>query len=100
MHKNVRKRKISAPGPKGKAVVVGILERGKEVRAKVVGTNRRAVVQGEIRKHVEPGSEVFTDALRSYDGLSPEFQHQVVDHAECYVKARSTPTGWRTSGVY
>ena len=93
MHLSVRQRKISAPGPKGKAVVMGILERGGEVRAKVIGTTRKGEVQREVRKHVEPGSELFTDALRSYEGLSPDFQHQVVDHAECYVKGQIHTNG-------
>jgi len=50
----------------------------------VVPTRRRGQVQAEIRKHVEAGSAIFTDALKSYEGLS-EFEHQVVDHAVEYV---------------
>ncbi|MGD1098139.1 MAG: transposase, partial [Bryobacteraceae bacterium] len=33
---------------------------------------------------VEAGSAIFTDALKSYEGLD-EFQHQVIDHAVEYV---------------
>jgi ISXO2-like transposase domain len=36
-------------------------------------------------RNVENGSELFSDALKSYDGLA-EFQHQVVDQALGYVK--------------
>lgn len=39
-----------------------------------------------MREHVERGSDVYTDALASYAGLSAEYVHGVVDHAECYVK--------------
>jgi len=34
---------------------------------------------------VEPGSEVHTDSLPSYDGLDSEYAHKVVDDAERYV---------------
>jgi len=34
--------------------------------------------------NVEPGAALYTDALKSYDGLA-EYQHQVIDHAEAYV---------------
>src|SRR5260370_41311193 len=37
-----------------------------------------------IREHVQPGSELHTDALESYNGLD-EYTHKVVDHAEAYV---------------
>ena len=40
----------------------------------------------EVRKHIEAGSELFTDALASYQGLDPEYAHKFVDHAETYVK--------------
>jgi hypothetical protein len=34
---------------------------------------------------VEGGSYVFSDAWRSYNGLSADYVHQVIDHAEKYV---------------
>lgn len=90
MHKG--KRKVKGTGPIGKAVVMGLLERhGSEkehstVRAKVVPTTRKRTLQPEVHNHVEPGATVYTDALASYEGLDPEYEHKVVDHAECYVK--------------
>lgn len=48
MHASKRAKKITARGPKDKTIVMGVLERGGEVRAKVVETNRRPVVQGYI----------------------------------------------------
>jgi transposase-like protein len=45
-----------------------------------------------IREHVEPGSAVYTDALKSYDGLG-EFAHQVIDHAEAYVNGQVHTNG-------
>jgi transposase-like protein len=46
---------------------------------------RKGTLQGEVRQHVESGSEIYTDALRSYDGLRSGYIHKVVDHAEKYV---------------
>lgn len=88
MHKHAREAKITGPGGCGKVIVFGLLERntqGSKVRTKVIFDRSRETLQGEIREHVEPGSEVFTDAHRSYGGLSPEYVHQFVDHAERYV---------------
>ena len=88
MHKHARERKITGPGGCGKAIVFGLIERntgGSKVRTKVIFDRSRETLHGEIRKHVEAGSEVFTDAHRSYGGLNPEYVHQFVDHAERYV---------------
>jgi len=69
MHLSKRKRRITGTGVWDKTPVIGILERGGEVRANVIPTRRKKDIQGEIRKHVEQGSHVYTDALLSYDGL-------------------------------
>jgi ISXO2 transposase-like protein len=39
------------------------------------------------------GSEIHTDALKSYDGLEDEYTHNVIDHAECYVKGHVHTNG-------
>jgi transposase-like protein len=85
MHAYKRAQKIHGRGPEGKAIVFGLLDRetGK-VRASVVGTRRKHHLQAEIRDNVTAGSALYTDALKSYDGLD-EFAHQVIDHAEAYV---------------
>jgi transposase-like protein len=48
-------------------------------------TRRKPDLHKLVRENVEAGSAVYTDALKSYDGLD-EFKHQVVDHAEEYVR--------------
>lgn len=84
MHKDKRARVITGTGGKDKAMVQGIVERGGKVRAMVVDTRKKKELQKNIRDHVEAGSAIFTDALKSYEGLG-EFQHQVIDHAVEYV---------------
>ncbi len=86
MHKNVRARRITGTGPEGKAIVAAVLERGGKVRAKVMHTRRKPELQAMVREHVEPNSALYTDALKSYDGLSEEYAHQVIDHAIEYVQ--------------
>ncbi len=85
MHASKRAEKIHGRGPMGKAIVFGLLDRetGK-VRAEVVSNRKKKGLQPIIRECVEPGSEVYTDALKSYEGLD-EYTHKVIDHAEAYV---------------
>lgn len=84
MHADKRAEKITGIGPEGKAIVAAVLERGGKIRAKVVETRRKPELQKLVRDNVEAGSTVYSDALKSYQGLS-EFEHQVIDHAVAYV---------------
>jgi hypothetical protein len=92
MHRSERARKITGTGGMGKAAVMGLLERHSPekkcstVRLKVVENTRKKLLQPEVRAHVEAGSSLFTDALLSYSGLSSDYAHEVIDHAECYVR--------------
>jgi transposase-like protein len=96
MHKHAREAKITGPGGCGKAIVFGLLERhgdGSKVRTKVIFNRSQETLQGEVRRHVEPGAEVFTDAHRSYMGLSAEYVHAFTDHAETYVRGNVHTNG-------
>jgi transposase-like protein len=85
MHLSKRQRRITGTGGKDKTAVMGMLERGGEVRTVVVGSRRKRVLQEEVKKHVEAGAALYTDALLSYDGLASDYAHQVIDHAVKYV---------------
>lgn len=96
MHKHAREAKITGPGGCGKAIVFGLLERhgdGSKVRTKVIFNRSQETLQGEMRRNVEAGSEVYTDAHRSYLGLSAEYVHQFTDHAEEYVRGNVHTNG-------
>jgi transposase-like protein len=84
MHRSKRERVVTGTGGKDKTAVLGILERGGKVRTKVVENTKKKTLQNEVRQHVLAGSAIFTDALKSYEGLD-EFQHEVIDHAVAYV---------------
>ncbi len=92
MHTDKRAEKIHGRGPEGKTIVAAVLERGGTVRTKVCATRRKPELQALVRENVEAGSELFSDALKSYDGLN-EFEHQVVDHAVEYVRGNVHTNG-------
>jgi hypothetical protein len=93
MHISERKRRITGTGTKDKTAVIGILERGGKVRASVVPSRRKKVLQEEVYKHVTAGAALYTDALLSYEGLASDYAHQVVDHATQYVDGRVHTNG-------
>ena len=85
MHKARRARVVTGTGGKDKTAVMGMVERGGKVRLQVVDNRRKHALQKQVREHVEAGSAIFTDQLKSYDGLESDFQHAVINHAVEYV---------------
>ncbi len=77
----------------GKVAVMGLLERHGEIRARVVPSVRKRTLQNEVRASVAPGSTIYSDASKSYDGLAADYVHQVIDHAEGYVRDRVHTNG-------
>jgi transposase-like protein len=71
-----------------KAVVMGMRERGGRVRAKVVADNRKTTLLPMLFQHVERGSVLYTDALKSYADARDAFVHEVIDHSVSYVSGR------------
>lgn len=93
MHVGKRQRRITGTGGKDKTAVMGILERGGKVRTAVIPNRKKRALQAEVRKHVEAGSALYTDALMSYEGLASEYAHEVIDHAVKYVDGRVHTNG-------
>jgi hypothetical protein len=93
MHKSKREKEIKGTGGAGKAIVMGILERHGDVRAKVIADTKKETLHGEVRANVEKGAEVFTDAHDGYIDLEPDYVHQVINHAEAYVKGNVHTNG-------
>jgi transposase-like protein len=88
MHKAKRRRLsdgIGMQGGHGKTVVIGALERGGKVKARVIGDRKYPAVHGAVRDFVEQGSAIMTDEFNAYLGLANEYQHQFVNHLEKYV---------------
>ncbi|MEO8601408.1 MAG: IS1595 family transposase [bacterium] len=98
MHKDVRARKIKGTGGAGKVAVMGLLQRhGKKghstVKTVVLNTRRKAELGAAVRLHVEPKSQIFTDELPSYNDLAPDYVHNVINHAEEYVRGNVHTNG-------
>jgi transposase-like protein len=86
MHIATKKRRITGTGGKDKTIVFGMVERGGKVKTQVVPSRKRESLQPEIRKHIDAGSALYSDALLSYQGLASDYAHQVIDHAVSYVE--------------
>jgi transposase-like protein len=83
---DVPSKKGSPYAVSGKAIVLGMLERGGKVVTKVVRDRRRGSLLKHIVTHVEPKTTVHTDEHHAYEGLSrPRYEHQVIDHTAAYV---------------
>jgi transposase-like protein len=98
MHKGRRARIIKGTGGMGKVAVMGLLARhGRDghstVRVSVVESNRKPVLQAKVRENVRRGAKVYTDELLSYDGLSADCVHNVINHAEAYVDGQIHTNG-------
>lgn len=88
---HVGKRKVKGTGPIAMTPVVGVLQRGadgkhSQVHLRVTKGRKKGELQKLVREVVHKGAEINTDALRSYDGLSDEYTHKVIDHLESYAK--------------
>jgi transposase-like protein len=82
----------------GKIAVMGLLDRhgekGSQVRLNVVQTRRKNELEKTIEEHVEPGSTLYTDSLKSYERMgSRGYEHKVIDHAEKYVEGQIHTNG-------
>ncbi len=92
MHKDRKERTLQkGRGSAGKAIVMGLLERGEKgkkkskVKTSVITKTDTQTMHSKVRENVEIGSTLYTDALVSYRGLEPDYTHDFVDHAETYV---------------
>src|SRR5215467_1982440 len=90
MHKNKRKLAVG-PGVIGKVIVMGALQRGSDkgpsqVRAEVIEDRDVDTLHGMVKKNVRRGSKLYSDELGSYSGLEYDYDREVINHAEEYVR--------------
>lgn len=95
MHKSVYERRITGMGQsfRDKTIVMGVLERGGTVRTQVIADRQKHTLQPIVRKHVEPGSALYTDEMGGYKGLDKDYLHQIINHAIEYVNGRVHTNG-------
>jgi transposase-like protein len=90
-HEN--KKKHIGTGGMGKVAVMGLLERHGQFQYRMIESRRTHHIDAEVRKAVAPGSNLYTDALKSYSRLSDAYTHGVIDHAEAYVDGKIHTNG-------
>jgi transposase len=81
------KRKGTPPGRPGpgshKATVFGVVQRGGRVIAVTVPNVRKATLMPHLTKKVLPRETVYTDELKSYNGLTAAgYRHDRVNHSQ------------------
>jgi len=98
MHRDKRERyaavKGHVGGATGKTAAIGILDREtREIRTKVIPDVKRETLQTEILKNVKYGSAVYTDDAVPYNRLNWRYVHEVVNHANEYVRGQVHTNG-------
>lgn len=77
-----RRRGKRGRGAEGKAIVMGMKERGGRIATRVIPDIRQKTLREVVLENVEPGSVVSTDELVSYGLLAGDgFVHGAVKHA-------------------
>ena len=95
MHRSVRERKGMSKGGGSidKTVVMGMRERGGNVRAEVIPNVKADTLKPRVHEAVKAGSKVYTDQWRGYTGLEGRYDHETVNHLETYVEGRVHTNG-------
>ena len=96
MHKGRKLRLVQQGGIHGgKTIVAGVLDReSRQVRAQVVPNIKRETLQNAILNNVKYGSTLYTDDAVAYtSGMQLRYVHDVVSHAETYVRGRVHTNG-------
>lgn len=71
----------------GKTAVFGMLDRNeRKIRAMVVPNVKRETLQNAVLDNIRYGSNVYSDDAVPYDRLKEKYVHEVVNHAEEYVR--------------
>jgi transposase-like protein len=86
MHAIARRRR-NVKGIDAKTMVMGAIERGGKVFAKVVPNRKKETIKDVIFPVIEQGTTVHTDEFPAYiyAARDVEFEHKVINHLEKYV---------------
>jgi transposase-like protein len=88
MHRSKRERLSrdgGMQGGHGKAIVMGMLERGGQVRTRVIPNRKSQHVTPAVREFVDLGTILMTDEFDVYNRVGSDYVHKVVNHLEKYV---------------
>ena len=83
--KEDRKPAKRGRGSEKKTPVIGVVERGGNVAARIADRLTGKAIVGFIRDHVEPaGSLLISDEFASYNAVRPVMAHAVINHSVAY----------------
>jgi transposase-like protein len=80
-NKHAWQRTGGKQGGAGKVAVLGILERGGELRTGTTPDLSKKTVQEVIRSQVAPGANLMTDEHGAFNGLQGTYNHHRVNHS-------------------
>jgi transposase-like protein len=72
-----------------KTPILGIMQRGGEIRGWVVPDVRKKTLLPKVRETVAHGASLFTDSAHHYSDLKDSYVHEVVNHAYEYVRGEA-----------
>ena len=81
-NKHMSKRSPGFGPSKDKTAVMGMVERGGNVVAKVINNSGSKVLQSNIRGYVAKDAVLFTDQHAGYTSIGYEYLHLTVNHSE------------------
>ncbi len=65
-----------------KPCVVGVIERGGDVRAAKMPSRGARAISTFIKTSVEPGSKLMTDEYAGYEKVGKDYDHSVINHSK------------------
>ncbi len=87
MHLDKRKERVKKTGSTAhKSAVLGMVQRGGKVTAKVVKSRDAMTIRNFVTDGAEVGSEVMTDEWRGYHNLRDVYTHEIINHSMTYVR--------------
>jgi transposase-like protein len=93
MHKSRLTNGANYQGQGNKTVVMGMLERGGRVKAKVVSGRKKDHIDPVMTENVGAGSNIITDEFPTYSFLSTPYNREVINHAVEYVNGQVHTNG-------
>ena len=81
-HQSKKTEGTQGRSTKTKTPVVGLVERGGNIVTHVVKSTGKKTMETLSAKHIKKGAMVSTDEYKSYNGLSEDYNHMVVNHGD------------------
>jgi hypothetical protein len=92
-NKHESKKLHSGTGGTGKAAILGMRERGGDVKAIVISGTDAHTIQNEVISHVEGDSMLCTDTSLAYAGIEGYYRRTVNHSAKQYVDGMAHTNG-------